>query len=108
MPSKLYVIIACFFVVISFITISYVYVIKSERKIKELQQENLIYKANEEQTKIELENNKNIILSLNKQIKKTKEIEIKKQQQLKQESEQIAKLSTQEQIETINVIFENL
>ena len=84
------------------------YIIKNERKIKKLQQELIISLANEKQYKIESENNKKIISSLNKKINNIKELEHNNIKLLQDNQENIKKLTTKEQIEKINIIFEKL
>ena len=84
------------------------YIIRTENKIQELQQDLLIAKANEEQSKIEIENNKKIIMSLNKQLQMKNEKKKKKNKQIKQSKDDISKLTTEQQIITINNIFDNL
>ena len=100
----------CFYIILIFslLAISSIYIIKTERKIKELQQENLIYKTNIEQAKLELKNNKKIIQFLSQKNKKIQKIELKKQNELNQENKKIKSLPTKKQAKIINVIFNNL
>lgn len=99
-----------FYVILTFslFAISGIYIIKSERKIKELQQENIIYKTNIKQAKLELKNNKKLIKFSSIKDKKIQKIELKKQNKLNKESDKIKSFSTRKQVKIINSIFNNL
>ena len=103
MNIKFYTIIVSMFVLIGLIVSLLVYVIKSERKIKELEKE--IQQITIEANNKLLERQK-ILLSQNKQLqKKLNELQSKN----KQEQEQIQKtLSEADLIEEKQVLFENL
>lgn len=81
------------------------YIVETERKMSNLRNELLISKANEEQQKIEINNNKVIITSLNKQITKMNAIEKQKQEKIKETAEKISAMSAQEKINVINNVF---
>ena len=87
-----------------------VYIIHTERTIKELTQENLILQTNMEQARIEQENNNKIIKSLTKQIHTIRESEIKKQYLIKQQlnDDNIKNKSKTNKQQDISIIFNDL
>ena len=84
------------------------YVVTTERTISNLRNELFTSKANEEQQKIELKNNKAIIVAFDKTIKQQQATEKQKQEKIKETAEKIATMTVQEKINTINNIFNNL
>ena len=102
---KFYSIIGIITTIIGILITSFIYVIKSERKIKTLQQENLVYKINEEQSKIELKNNKILIEKLKKQMVQQEELSELQQIEIKKTNKEIQNMSSKERINVINSIF---
>ena len=82
-----------------------IYIASNERKIKNLQQENLIYKANLDNDKIEIENYNTLIFTLQKQLKANKILSQQKHQALTIANQEIQNMNITEQIQVINNVF---
>lgn len=105
MNVKFYCIFGGVLLMSGLITSSFVYVIRSERRLKELQQQNLIYQANEKQYKRELENSNAMIQALNSQLNNQKRLVQEKEDSLRKAREEVKSLTIQEQINIINSVF---
>ena len=82
-----------------------IYITNNERKIKNLQQENLIYKANLDSDKIEIENYNTLIFTLQKQLKANNILSQQKHQALTIANQEIQNMNIEEQIQVINNVF---
>ena len=100
---KSYLVITYFILLVG----GFTYIVKTEKKISNLQNELLISKANEEQQKIEIKNNQAIIVSLDKKLKHQQAIEKQKQEKIKEMAKKISTMSIKEKINTINNVFNN-
>ena len=106
--SKFYIIIAVVVLGVGLLISCFAYVIHTERKIKELTQENLILQSNAQQAEIEKKNNEKIISTLNSQIQQQKKLEIKKQQAMKADLNNIKQHSTTEKVADMNAVFQSI
>ena len=82
-----------------------IYITNNERKIKNLQQENLIYEANLDNDKIEIENYNTLIFTLQKQLKANNILSQQKHQALTIANQEIQNMNIEEQIQVINNVF---